>query len=158
MLNRKGWGSDRCDMDRSYICKKGMSHQYCALWIKGCLIFSLDTKHKFTIIENATIGDILCAKQREPSKLSFLLILIKHARYYRSWALGWGNGWSFLPLTAVVYSSSSFFPYALCSHGLFPLRIFVSLPKPQIPMAKYLWWTIIDPPSSISCYGWVRLL
>ena len=71
MLNRKGWGSDRCDMDRSYICKKGMSHQYCALWIKGCLIFSLDTKHKFTIIENATIGDLLCAKRREPSKLFF---------------------------------------------------------------------------------------
>lgn len=26
MLNRKGWGSDRCDMDRSYICKKELKN------------------------------------------------------------------------------------------------------------------------------------
>ena len=23
MLNRKGWGTERCDMERSFICKKG---------------------------------------------------------------------------------------------------------------------------------------
>ncbi|PFX18966.1 Zinc metalloproteinase nas-13 [Stylophora pistillata] len=26
MLNRKGWGTDRCDMDRSYICKRGAKY------------------------------------------------------------------------------------------------------------------------------------
>jgi len=23
MVNRKGWGTERCDMERSYICKRG---------------------------------------------------------------------------------------------------------------------------------------
>ena len=25
MINRKGWGTERCDMERNYICKKGAS-------------------------------------------------------------------------------------------------------------------------------------
>lgn len=28
MMNRKGWGTDRCDMERSYICKKGGLSQF----------------------------------------------------------------------------------------------------------------------------------
>ena len=31
---------------------------------------------------------------------------------------------------------------------LYSRRVFFSLPKPQIPIAKYLWWTTIDPPLS----------
>lgn len=33
MMNRKGWGTDRCDMERSYICKKGGLLQFESTWL-----------------------------------------------------------------------------------------------------------------------------
>ena len=35
MMNRKGWGTDRCDMERSYICKKGR-----LLWFENARLSS----------------------------------------------------------------------------------------------------------------------
>ena len=35
MMNKKGWGTDRCDMDRGYICKKGTCMPWVTRWPSG---------------------------------------------------------------------------------------------------------------------------
>lgn len=62
MVNRKGWGTDRCDMERSYICKKG-GEGYYNLKVHGCLHFepqgampSLDFQYKGKSILRSCVG------------------------------------------------------------------------------------------------------
>jgi len=35
MMNRKGWGTDRCDMERSFICKKGRLLWFESAWLSS---------------------------------------------------------------------------------------------------------------------------